>query len=232
MTLNWEQASQSAAGPEKPDHRPHPQTSIGLNLHFKQTPRWCCWWCWLTLWETLFWSDLGINSLEENKWLRSVGSMLPGPHPLFPLFDFHRAARATWLIYPAEGTGPTAHCSLHPPASRPRLLQVALIGSLSLVSSSEGGRGHRSSQSLQLGQTMKYNVRHQTSSLGMRQQGSGVMPLKGQRFLGPRILNTSSTAQGHELARVQGIREPSSPVCSVVVFIYLLKKFFLMFIGI
>ena len=33
--------------------------------------------------------------LGENKWLRSVGSRLPGPHSLFPLFYFHRPARAT-----------------------------------------------------------------------------------------------------------------------------------------
>lgn len=63
-------------------------------------------------------------------------------------------------------------------------------------------------------------LRHQTSPLGMRQRWGGAIPLKGGRFWGPLILNASPTAQSHELTRVQGIQEPSSPVCSVVVFRY------------
>ena len=54
-----------------------------------------------------------VNLGEKNRWLRSVGSRIPGPHSIFPLFYFHRLARATWLRCPAEGRGPTAHGSLH-----------------------------------------------------------------------------------------------------------------------
>lgn len=70
--------------------------------------------------------------------LGCAGSMLTGRHPLFPLCDFHRAVRATWLIQPSRGMGVTSPQNLQHVLPFPLLLlQVALIHSLGFLTSSE-----------------------------------------------------------------------------------------------
>jgi len=126
-----------------------------------------------------------VNLGEENRWLRSVGSRLPGPHSLFPLFYFHRPARATWLRRPAEGMGPTAHCSLHRQPPHPHFSRWPWLKALGLYYLQRRGLG-RFSQSLQLSQTMKPKI----PRISFENWGSRVVgryPWKGKSSCGHRF---------------------------------------------
>ena len=111
-----------------------------------------------TLWEPLFWKDLEVSLLAEDKCLSCGGSVL------FPLFGFHGVARATDLIPPAEEVGPTGPCSLHP-HTPPWLLQVVCPGSLGFVTSSEQRPGSQASQ------TMKYKPKPPNMTFGNEAAG-------------------------------------------------------------
>lgn len=110
--------------------------------------------------------------------------MFTGSHPLFPLFDFHRAARATWPMLPSRRMGVTSPQNLQRVLHAPLLLLQGCrwppSAALALSHLQKGGLGPLSSQSLQVGQIMKYNVRHQTLPLEMRQQGVATILEKGK----------------------------------------------------
>lgn len=140
--------------------------------------------------------------------------MLTGPHPLFPLYDFHRAAKAT-LSLPSRGDGVTSPQNLqHVAHFPPLLLQVVPIGSLGFITSSEE---RLESPVIPVSAAWPNNeIQHKTPNTASGNEAAGERSnsLKGQRVLMPQILDISATAQSHELARVQGIWEPSSQVCS------------------
>lgn len=97
------------------------------------------------------------------------------------------------------------------------LLSLQVAPSAALALSQHQKRGVTCAPSLQLGHTMTYRGQSRTVPLEMRQQGTGAILFfifKEQSFFRPPILNTSPTTQSHELAGLQGIREPSSQGCS------------------
>lgn len=144
-------------------------------------------------------------------------SVPTGPHPLFPLSDFHIAARVIWVILPSRGRMEGTSQKLQPHCSSWWPLTV----SLALSCLHKRGLGHQSSQSLQLGQRIrnKGKTPNFTFGNGGAGTGRGAEPkrsnsLKGQRFFRLQSLGPHPPLKVMNLTKVQGIRETSAQLCS------------------